>query len=86
MARAASPPETVKSPQERLVRAQRAYETGNYRQVRALCASLVSSHDEAVAAEARALIRRTEVDPVQVAVLVACLVLTGVIAYVYVLL
>lgn len=54
-----------------LARAERAFELGDYAEVRRLCAPLVGAEAADVAAAARALVRRTSVDPVQVAVLVA---------------
>jgi hypothetical protein len=65
--------------------AERAFEAGDYRRVRVLCDELIAKAPKDVAEAARALRRRTEVDPVQVGVLAGCLVLFLVIAYIYVL-
>jgi hypothetical protein len=70
---------------ERLRAAHRAFEVGDYRKVRALCDDLLEARDGEVSASARELRGRTAVDPVQVGIVLACLVLLGLIAYVYVL-
>ena len=69
---------------EALVQAHRAFDAGDYKRLRALCEGLLEAKDEEVAGAARELRRRTEVDPVQIGVILACLVLFLVIAYVYV--
>ncbi len=69
---------------ETLVQAHRAFDAGDYKRLRALCDGLLEAKDEDVARAARELRRRTEVDPVQIGVILACLVLFLVIAYVYV--
>lgn len=65
--------------------ANAAFEAGNYALVRTLTSKLERAADPAVVDAARDLRRRTEVDPVQLAFLGACLVALLVIAYVYVL-
>jgi len=69
----------------RLNEAHRAFELGDYRRVQELCAELMKSEDAEAARLAGDLRRRTLIDPVQVAVVLACLALLGAITYVYVL-
>lgn len=69
---------------ERLADAHHAFEVGDYARVRAVCGPLREARLEAVARAARDLDARTRVDPVQVAVLCACLLFFLGIAYVYV--
>jgi hypothetical protein len=69
----------------RLERAHAAFEAGDYHEVRALTQALFESRDGDVARAARELHARTSIDPVQVGVIAACLVLFAVIVYVYVL-
>lgn len=69
---------------ERLAEAHAAFEVGDYRRVRALCDALAEAPQEEVARAARELRRRTEVDPVQVGVILACLALFVILAYMYV--
>jgi hypothetical protein len=70
---------------EELVRANAAFEAGNYQLVREICAKLGEAPDDEVARAARELRARTAIDPVQIGVLVACLALFSVIVYIYVL-
>ena len=70
---------------EELVPAERAFEAGDYVLVRKLADELIASGPKDIAEAARALRRRTEVDPVQAGVIAGCLVLFLVIAYIYVL-
>ena len=69
---------------ERLAAAHSAFDRGDYAHVRELCAPLVEAPQDDVARAARELRARTEIDPVQVGVVLACLVLFGIIAYTYV--
>jgi hypothetical protein len=70
---------------EKLARALRAFEAGNYALVRTLTIELEQAADPEVKEYAKGLRRRIDVDPIQIVVLVACLALFLVIAYVYVL-
>jgi hypothetical protein len=70
---------------EKLLEAHRAFETGDYRAVRAICNSLVEAPAEDVAGAAAELRRRTEVDPVQTGVVLACVVVLAILVYTYVL-
>jgi hypothetical protein len=55
--------ETPAEPEsETLARAERAYEVGDFRSMRSICAPLVSSTDSEVSAKARALIDKVTVD------------------------
>jgi hypothetical protein len=65
--------------------AERAFEVGDYVLVRKLCDEVIAKGPGPAAEAARALRRRTEVDPIQAGVIAACLVLFLVIAYIYVL-
>jgi hypothetical protein len=65
--------------------AQRAFEAGDFAQVRVLTRSLVSHQDPEVARAALALRRRTSIDPVQVGVLVFCFLLFAYVVWTYVL-
>jgi hypothetical protein len=69
---------------KRLNLAHEAFRLGDYRQVRKLCDELIQGEDAEAARIATELRRRTEVDPVAVAVVLACLVLFASITYVYV--
>lgn len=69
---------------EKLAAAHAAFERGDYARVRELCDELREAPRDDVALAARELRKRTEVDPVQVGVVLACLVLFGIIAYTYV--
>ena len=57
-----------------LVAAERAYEVGDYRRVRELAGPIASGQDESAKKRARALLARVQIDRVQVAVLLACVV------------
>ncbi len=70
---------------ERLRSADGAFERGDYVEVRRVTRGLVEASDDAVAAHARDLLHRTQVDPIQVVVILACLALFSTIAYLYVL-
>ena len=68
-----------------LAEADKAFDVGDYARVRELCDAIIARGPGPAAESARALRRRTEVDPVQLAILAGCLVLFLVIAYIYVL-
>jgi hypothetical protein len=68
---------------EALRRGLALYQLGNYREMRAVLEPLVGSKDPAVADAASALLRRIAVDPVQIGVLVVCLLAITAIAYHY---
>ncbi len=81
-----APPPGEGTPEgERLAEAHAAFERGDYGRVRALTARLLEAPQDDVARAARDLRRRTEVDPVQIGVILACLVLFLFLAYTYVL-
>lgn len=81
-----APPPGAGTPEgERLAEAFAAFEVGDYRRVREVCDALVEAPQEDVARAARELRARTEVDPVQIGVLLACLALFVILAYMYVL-
>lgn len=69
---------------ERLLEAHRAFEAGDYRRVRELTEGLYQAPSD-VADAARALHRRTEVDSMQVGVILACVVVFLFLVYMYVL-
>ncbi len=73
------------SPSSPLQAAQRAFEVGDFAQVRVLTRSLLTHQDPEVARAALALRRRTSIDPVQVGVLVFCLLLFAYVVWTYVL-
>ncbi len=73
------------SPSSPLQAAQRAFEVGDFAQVRVLTGSLLTHQDPEVARAALALRRRTSIDPVQVGVLVFCLLLFAYVVWTYVL-
>ncbi|MFW5875255.1 MAG: hypothetical protein ACOCXM_00830 [Myxococcota bacterium] len=73
------------SRRQRLAAADAAFEAGDYRRVRALCRDLTDADDPTVQQRAGELMRRTGVDPVQVAVVVGCLVFFAAIVYLFVL-
>jgi hypothetical protein len=83
----ATEPATATAPatDPRLAPLERAFEAGDYVLVRKLADELIAAGPKDVAEAARALRRRTEVDPVQAGVIAGCLVLFLVIAYIYVL-
>lgn len=82
---AAAPPPGAGTPEgEQLALATRAFELGDYARVRQLCNGLREARQDDVARAARELDARTRVDPVQIAVLCACLAFFLWIAYVYV--
>ena len=68
-----------------LQRAHDAFERGDFAQVRALTDGLAGSDDVEVARAAAALRKRTESDPAQLVVLLACLVFFLIVAWKYVL-
>lgn len=68
-----------------LERAEAAFEAGDYREVRRLCARIGDSSDADVRTGALDLKRRVSVDPAQVTVLLGCLAFFAVIVYLYVL-
>jgi hypothetical protein len=65
--------------------ADEAFTRGDYVRVRELTEKLVGASDDEVARHARDLLTRTQIDPVQVGVVVACLALFAYIVYTYVL-
>lgn len=69
---------------EKLAQAYAAFDRGDYARVRELCSPLQEAPQDDVARAARDLRARTEIDPVQVGVVLACLVLFAIIAYTYV--
>ncbi len=70
---------------ESLAKALAAFERGDYVEVRQLTEKLVEAPDAEVAGFARDLLTRTQIDPVQVGVVLACLALFAYIVYTYVL-
>jgi len=70
---------------ESLAKALAAFERGDYVEVRQLTEKLVEAPDAEVAGFARDLLSRTQIDPVQVGVVLACLALFAYIVYTYVL-
>lgn len=58
---------------EILRRAHRAFEAGDFAQLRRLCASIAEAEDVEVARAAKALDARLKPDPVQIAILLGCL-------------
>jgi hypothetical protein len=68
-----------------LQEADAAFTRGDYVRVRELTEKLIGAPDDSVARYARDLLSRTEVDPVQVGVVLACLALFAYIVYTYVL-
>ncbi|MBW2460356.1 MAG: hypothetical protein JRH11_01835 [Deltaproteobacteria bacterium] len=70
---------------ERLRSAEGAFERGDYVEVRRVTRGLLEASDDGVAAHARGLLHRTQIDPIQVVVILACLALFSTIAYLYVL-
>jgi len=69
---------------DKLAHAHAAFAAGDYARVRRLCDELGGARRDDVAAAARDLRRRTQIDPMQVAVIVLCLILFVAIAYTYV--
>ena len=61
-----------------------AFTVGDYRRVRRLTEPLLEAPDGDVARSARDLRRRTQIDPVQLGVVLACLFLFLAVAYAYV--
>jgi len=70
---------------DKLRDAHRAFEVGDYAQVRRTTRSLADASDPDVTKAASELRARTEVDPIQIGVLLGCLVLLVFLTYVYVL-
>ncbi|MBX3269893.1 MAG: hypothetical protein KF729_06510 [Sandaracinaceae bacterium] len=64
--------------------ALKAFDAGDYVQVRAVTATLATAGDADVRAAAAALRARTDVDPVHVVILAACAAVLGTIVYVWV--
>lgn len=60
------------------------YQLGNYAELRAVVEPLTRSKDAAVADAARGLLRRIAIDPIQIGVLVGCLLAIVVIAWHYI--
>ena len=69
---------------ERLALCQRAYDAGNFAQVRKLASDLVASEDRELAAAAAQLVSRVAVDPVALGVLACSLLFFVLIAKIYV--
>jgi len=69
----------------KLREAHRAFDAGDFRMVRQRCDELRDAEDPEVRAAAEALRSRTDVDPVQVVVVLACFALVGAIATVWIL-
>ncbi len=69
---------------DKLRSALRAFDGGDYRAVRALARELAQAEDPEVVQMAQDLSRRVAVDPVLVAVLLACAALWLVVTYIYV--
>lgn len=70
---------------ERLREALRAFDVGDYRQVRTLTGELDRASEPAVRQAAAALRARISVEPVQVMVMLACALVLGAIVYTWVL-
>lgn len=77
------PDADASSPAGRLASAVTAHDAGDYAAVRGLIADLGDGLDDKQQAELQRLRARTGVDPVQVGVLLACLALLCVVAFVY---
>ena len=58
---------------DKLARAHLAFEAGNFLMVRELAAALTEGKNDEVAADAKQLLARIGVDPVQVGAVLACL-------------
>jgi hypothetical protein len=72
--KAPKPPPGAGTPEgEALARAMRAFELGNFAEVRRLCRPLTSASSTEVAEVAKALLRRISVDPMQIAILLGSL-------------
>lgn len=69
---------------EALRDARAAFEVGDYRRARELAARISRSEDREVAAAAEDVLRRTGVDQVQIAFLVACTLAILTIAWIYI--
>lgn len=68
-----------------LVRAEQAFERGDFATARNIAAPLFTSQEDGVATRARELDARLRPDRIQLGVLLGCLVLFAAIVYVYVL-
>lgn len=77
--------DTGDTEREMLREARRAFREGAYGRARVLCARLERGADPDVARAARALRRRSGVDPAQVGGVLLSLVAAAVIMYIYVL-
>ena len=64
--------------------ARAAFEVGDYKHARELAARLTRSEDREIAAAAEDVLRRTGVDQVQIAFLVACALAILTIAWIYI--
>ena len=81
-----APTEIVSSAaDESLLQAERAYQAGDFRRMRELCAKLSAGSDRELASRAQALMARVAVDPLALVMLMASLLLLGVILHAYVL-
>lgn len=60
--------------EEKLGRARAAFDAGNYKLVRTLCRELEHSSASEISKSAIELRKRTDIDPVQLAVIGSCLV------------
>ena len=67
-----------------LAEARRAFEIGDYQRLRELTEPVMKGEGE-LAEAARALHRRTEVDSLQIGVIVACVAVLVILVYTYVL-
>ncbi len=70
---------------EKLRRAQQAFDAGDYKTTRALCREIAEARDGDVARHAHRLMTATAIDPVQVAILVSCLLFFMFVSWKYVL-
>lgn len=68
-----------------LAEADAAFEVGDYRRVRELCRDLTGADDPTVRQRADDLMRRTGIDPVQVAVVLGCLAFFVAVIYLFIL-
>jgi len=78
-------PEETPPADPRLLEAQRAFDVGDFRRVRTIADDLARSEAPEIARAAVDLRRRVTIDPVQIGVLVACLIFFAVIVAIYVL-
>ncbi|MBK8171204.1 MAG: hypothetical protein IPK60_12780 [Sandaracinaceae bacterium] len=74
----------VVSDEKRLEEAERAFQRGNYKEMKRLTSSLAQSEAQTIRDKAGVLAQRTAIDPVQLRVVLACLLFFLVVAYKYV--